>query len=114
MEKDFVQARFNSAKMEQIVFVLIRISSMDDWLTHNHSGSNNSLHSSHICPNPENNDTCKMICQLFPINGIRFLEKDDTLEKCQYLPANATMDAGKSICIILNCIYKQKYASSPP
>ena len=55
-----------------------------------------------------------MICQLLPVNGIRFPEKVDTLEKCQFLPANATMDARKSICIILNCIYKQKYASSPP
>ena len=55
-----------------------------------------------------------MICQLLAVNGIRFPEKVDTLEKCQFLPANATMDARKSICIILNRIYKQKYASSPP
>ena len=51
-----------------------------------------------------------MICHLLPVNGIRFLEKVETLKKCQFLPANATMDAGMSICIIL----KQKYASSPP
>ena len=69
----------------------------------------------HILPyNLEKVDTCKMICQLLPVNGIRFPEKVDTLEKCQFLPANATMDARKSICIILNRIYKQKYASSPP
>ena len=51
-----------------------------------------------------------MICHLLPVNGIWFLEKVDTLKKCQFLPANATMDAGRSICINL----KQKYASSPP
>ena len=51
-----------------------------------------------------------MICHLLPVNGIRFLEKVDTLKKCQFLPTNTTMDAGRSIRIIL----KQKYASSPP